>query len=187
MAFMVPRIRSQRERWLEYGHQYNVHSRQMMYSWFSKYLLGEDATIKEAPYKPVTPSELSVYDDKHPRPKDELHAEKLREAMTKASDEQMVKLAPKDAETLKEFRRVVGTALKAMVNDELPNDVETRMGPAEVKVDDLSLMRAVLGRVNEKDAHAVHWRTLVQNSQLTRKVRSGWLPRARAASSRRAS
>src|SRR5436309_163986 len=28
--------------WLEYGHQYNVHARQMMYSWFRKHLQGKD-------------------------------------------------------------------------------------------------------------------------------------------------
>ena len=39
-------------------------------------------------------------------------APKLRAAMTKASDEQIAKLAPKDAESLKEFKRVVGTALR---------------------------------------------------------------------------
>jgi hypothetical protein len=108
--------------WLEYGHQYNVHARQMMYSWFAKYLQGEDLALKEPAFKPVAPKELSVYDEKHPRPKDELPVAKLREAMAKSSDEQMAKLAPKDAETLKEFRRVVGAALRVMVNDELPKE-----------------------------------------------------------------
>ena len=28
--------------WLEYGHQYNVHAREMMYSWFLKHLAGKD-------------------------------------------------------------------------------------------------------------------------------------------------
>ncbi|HEV3438766.1 MAG TPA: acetylxylan esterase, partial [Gemmata sp.] len=138
--------------WLEYGHQYNIHARQMMYSWFAKYLQDKDATIKEGPYKPVPPKELSVYDEKHPRPKDELSVDKLREAMAKTSDEQMAKLAPKDAATLKEFHRVVGTALRAMVNDELPKEIEIRMGPDESKADGATVIRAVLGRANEKDA-----------------------------------
>jgi hypothetical protein len=100
--------------WLEYGHQYNVHARQMMYSWFAKYLQGENLALKEPAFKPVPPKELSVYDEKHPRPKDELPATKLREAMTKTSDEQMARLVPKAAETFKEFRQVVGTALRVM-------------------------------------------------------------------------
>ena len=46
----------------------------MMYSWFLKHLAGKDEEVKEPPFKPVPPKELSVFDDKHPRPKDELEA-----------------------------------------------------------------------------------------------------------------
>jgi dienelactone hydrolase len=139
--------------WLEYGHQYNVHARQMMYSWFAKYLQGEELAVKEPGFKPVPPKELSVYDEKYPRPKDDLPPAKLREAMTKASDEQMAKIAPKDAQTLKEFQRVVGTALRAMVNDELPKDeIVIRSGPTDSQTDGLTVHCAVLGRSNEKDA-----------------------------------
>jgi dienelactone hydrolase/pimeloyl-ACP methyl ester carboxylesterase len=138
--------------WLEYGHQYNVHARQMMYSWFLKHLAGKDLEVKEPPFKPVPPKELSVFDDKHPRPTDELDAPKLRTAMTKASDDQMAKLAPKDAARLKEFKRVVGTALRVMVNSELPKAIAVRLGPLESKLDGITMHRAVLGRTNEKDA-----------------------------------
>ncbi len=102
--------------WLEYGHQYNVHAREMMYTWFLKHLAGKDDKPKEPAFKPVTPPNgLSVFNKEHPRPKDELDAKALRARMTAANDEQMAKLMPKDAESLKEFRRVVGTALRAMV------------------------------------------------------------------------
>ncbi len=106
--------------WLEYGHNYNIHARQMMYAWFLKHLAGKDEAVKEAAFKPVPPAELSVFDAKHPRPKDELNAEKLRAEMSKASDEQMAKLTPTDAASLKEFKSVVGSALRAMVNSEMP-------------------------------------------------------------------
>src|SRR5260221_11785058 len=99
-----------------------------MYAWFSKHLLGEDATIKEKAIKPTPPKELRVYDAEHPRPKDELDAPKLREAMAKASDEQIAKLIPKDAESLKEFKRVVGTALAAMVQSEVPKVIAIHGG-----------------------------------------------------------
>jgi dienelactone hydrolase len=138
--------------WLEYGHQYNVHARQMMYSWFLKHLAGKDLEVKEPPFKPVPPKELSVFDDKHPRPKDELDALKLRAVMTKASDEQIAKLAPKDAASLTEFKRVVGTALRVMVNDDLPRGIAVRAGPLASKVDGHGMHRAVLGRTDEKDA-----------------------------------
>ncbi|HEY1192272.1 MAG TPA: hypothetical protein VGE74_31900, partial [Gemmata sp.] len=138
--------------WLEYGHQYNAHARQMMYSWFLKHLAAKEEKVTEPAFKPVPPKELSVFDDKHPRPKDELDAPKLRAALTKSSDALMEKLFPKDAESLKEFKRVVGTALRVMVNSELPTAVAVRSGPSESKVDGLTLHRAVLGHKGDKDA-----------------------------------
>lgn len=104
--------------WLRYGHQYNVHAREFMYYWMRNYLLGKEEKVKEPAFKPVPPKELSVFDAEHPRPKDDLDAKALRASMTKASDAQMAKLVPKDAESLKEFRRVVSTALRAMVQPE---------------------------------------------------------------------
>ncbi len=138
--------------WLEYGHQYNVHAREMMYGWFLKHLQGKGEEVKEPPFKPVPVKELSVFDDKHPRPKDELNAKALRTALTKASDEQIAKLLPKDAEGLKAYREVVGTALRAMVSSELPKEVAVRGGPFESKVDGLTMHRAIIGRAADKDA-----------------------------------
>jgi hypothetical protein len=139
--------------WLEFEHQYNVHAREMMYAWFRKHLAGSDEKIEEKAFKPVVPTrELSVYNAEHPRPKDEFDAPKLRATMTKASDAQMAKLAPKEATSLKQFQHVVGTALRAMVNSELPTAIGVRAGPLESKPDGLVMHRAVLGRTDEKDA-----------------------------------
>jgi len=139
--------------WLEYGHQYNVHAREMMYTWFWQYLTkNKPVSVKEQPFKPVDPLDLSVFDAKHPRPEDELNAPKLRVAMAKSSDEQLAALTPKDAAGLKEFKRVVGSALRVMVNSELPADIAVRSGPVKDKADGVSVHRAVLGRKDEKDA-----------------------------------
>jgi dienelactone hydrolase len=138
--------------WLEYGHQYNRHAREFMYAWFSKHLLGKDGAVAEQPYQPTPPKELSVFDAEHPRPKGELDAAKLREAMTTASDKQIAALAPKDAASLAEFRKVVGTALRVMVGDELPKEVAVRKGPVASKHDGFHMHRAVLGRKDEADA-----------------------------------
>ena len=109
--------------WLDFPHNYSQPSREFMYSWFANHLLGRNSEIPEKPFVPVPPKELSVYDADHPRPKDELDAPKLREVMTKASDAQMKALEPKDAKSLAEFKRVVGTALRRMVNSEpLPSE-----------------------------------------------------------------
>src|SRR5262249_52457768 len=138
--------------WLEYGHQYNRHAREFMYSWFSKYLLGKEETVSEQPYSPTPPKELSVYDAGHPRPKDELDAPKLKAAMAAASDKEMAALAPTDKSTLAMFRNVVGTALRVMVGDDLPKEVAVRKGPIGSKHDGFELHRAILGRKDEADA-----------------------------------
>ncbi len=138
--------------WLEYGHQYNVHAREMMYAWFLKHLQGKDEAPKEAAFKPVPPKELSVFDDKHPRPKDELNAKALRAALTKSSDEQIAKLAPKDAKGLAEYQRVVGTALRVMVNSTLPTEIAVRVEPVKGTVGELTTYRAAIGRTDEKDS-----------------------------------
>src|SRR5439155_6025525 len=104
--------------WPTFPHNYAQPSREFMYSWFRKHLQRKDEEVKELPFKPVPPRDLSVYDVDHPRPKDELDAPKLRAAMTKASDAQMARLFPKDGESLKGFRRVVGGALRAMLSIE---------------------------------------------------------------------
>ncbi len=138
--------------WLDFPHNYSQPSREFMYSWFAKHLLGKDGDVAEKPFKLTPPKELSVFDAEHPRPKDELNAKKLREVMTKASDQQIANLTPKDAESLKEFKRVVGTALGAMVRSEVPKAIAIRSGPLESKIDGHTMHRAVLGRTDEKDA-----------------------------------
>jgi dienelactone hydrolase len=112
---------------LQFDHNYNQVSREVMYNWFNRHLqLGLPEPVVEKPFVPVPPKELSVYDEEHPRPGDAADAIGLRKTMTAAADAQMTSLLPRDEAGLKEFQHVVGTALEAMVNDRLPapGDVE---------------------------------------------------------------
>jgi hypothetical protein len=134
--------------WPQFGHNYNQVSREYMYNWFNKHLeLGQTEPVAEKPFVPVPPKELSVFNEQYPRPKDAVDAERLRKFMTEASDKQNAALQPKDAESLKEFRRVIGTALRVMVNDRLPKavEVETKDGAKEER-DGYSLARFTLTR-----------------------------------------
>ncbi|OWK36365.1 acetylxylan esterase [Fimbriiglobus ruber] len=140
--------------WTQFPHNYNQVAREFMYSWFSKHLLGKDDKIAEKPFTPVPPKDLTVFDAKHARPADEVGSVKLREAMTKASDTKMAALAPTDEKSLAEFRRVVGTALRVMVNDTLPvagtievHGLKEDTGPGGLKVH-----KALLGRKGSTDA-----------------------------------
>jgi dienelactone hydrolase len=137
-------------KYLNFDHNYNQVSRELMYNWFNKPLkLGQTETIVEKPFVPVPPKELSVYDEEHPRPKDAVNAERLREHMAEASDKQIKGLIPKDADSLKEFHRVIGTALRVMVHDELPKReqvVVKEVGKKGAKFGDLTVERYLIGR-----------------------------------------
>jgi dienelactone hydrolase len=139
--------------WVDQPHNYNQLAREFMYSWFSKHLLGKDESPAEKSFKPVPPKELEVYDDKHPRPKDELTAKDLRQKMTAASEAQFAKLEPKDAKSLEEFRKVLRGALRAMLVDELPEKIAIKKSPIEQKFEGGYTQHiAILGRTDEKDA-----------------------------------
>lgn len=141
------------EAWVQFPHNYSKPSREFMYSWFVEHLLGKPGTVAEQKFVPVPPKELRVFDEKHPRPKDEVTAEKLRQVMTQASDARMATILPKemDKRLPTDFHKIVGSALRVMIHDELPATVAVRTGPLESKFGELTLHRAVLGRVDEKD------------------------------------
>jgi hypothetical protein len=138
--------------WPEFPHNYNLHARELQYAWFSKHLLGKDTTIEEQPFTPVPPKELSVFDVDHPRPKDELDAAGLRKVMTERSEKQLHALEPKDAQSLAEFRKVIGPALRVMVHDELPKQLRFPKALDDVVVDGVRMHRALVGRKGEEDA-----------------------------------
>ena len=54
----------------EFGHNYNLPSRQAMYRWFNKHLdLGSGKPDVEQAHKRLTEKDLTVWNDKHPKPK----------------------------------------------------------------------------------------------------------------------
>ena len=105
----------------QFKHNYNQVSRELMYNWFNKHLqLGHKEPIAEKPFEPIPPKQLSVYDEDHPRPKDTVDAERLRDYLSEASEKQIAALLPKKEKDLAEYRRVMGTALRVMIGDRLP-------------------------------------------------------------------
>jgi dienelactone hydrolase len=106
-------------------HNYDKHSREFMTNFFRAHLLGQPEPVAEEPFEPIPVQQLSVFDAGHPRLADLLVA-RLRDAMAAASDKQLEALKPGSDE----FRRVVGTALRVLVHDELPPPK-----PGQVSVD----------------------------------------------------
>lgn len=101
-----------------YPHNYNLHSRTMMYGFMNRVLkLGLAEPVKEKPFTPVTPDQLSVWNEAHPLPADAVDAEHLRKQLTETSDAQLAELR----KTPGEYREMLLSALKAMVVDDLPD------------------------------------------------------------------
>ncbi|MBI1916051.1 MAG: acetylxylan esterase [Planctomycetes bacterium] len=139
----------------QFGHNYNQVSREVMYNWFNKHLgLGEKEPVTEKPFKPVPPKELSVFDAEYPLPKDAVGADGLRKFMTEKSEEQITALLPKDADSLRAYRRVIGTALRVMAGGELPETSQVEMTPVGDKEvhDGVTWRRFLLGRKGGRDA-----------------------------------
>jgi hypothetical protein len=120
----------------------------MMYDWFNKHLdLKQKSPVEEKPFVPVPPVELSVFDEKHPLPKDSVNAAKLRAHLTKTSDEQIEALKPKSAEPLANYRKVFGPALRVMLSSHLPEGKELEVkSQGEPKDGDVNWRGYVIGR-----------------------------------------
>ena len=104
----------------QFGHNYNGASRLVAYEWFNKHFkLGHSTPIKELPFIGLSSRELTVFDAKHPRPKDEKDVAALRAAMTEASDKQWASYLPTDALSLDRFLTKGRSALRAMTGDGL--------------------------------------------------------------------
>jgi hypothetical protein len=141
--------------WPEFGHNYNQVSREFMYSWMNKHLLGGDGAVAEQAFKPIPPKELVVFGGAHPRPKDELDVKALRQQLTESAEKQWKSLEPKDEKSLAEFRRIARTGLKGMIGEQLPapGQLEVREGPKEVKLPDgITMHLAIFGRKGQQDA-----------------------------------
>ncbi len=139
--------------WTRLPHNYGRPSRERMYEWFLKHLMGKEESFAEPPIAPTPPADLTVFDAGHPRPKDDLPAKDVRAKMSADSDAQLAKLTPTDAKSLAAFRTVVGGALRAMLCDELPAAIAVKKKPEETKLPGgVTVHTAHLGRSDEKDA-----------------------------------
>ncbi|HEX3998303.1 MAG TPA: acetylxylan esterase [Pirellulales bacterium] len=112
---------------LQFPHNYNYVSREVMYQWLNKYFkLGMEEPVIEEDFKPLTVAEMSVWDKEHPRPPGgPAHERALLQWMTDDSVKQMAALVPHGTDEAAkkqaaEWRRVVGGAFDAMIGRELP-------------------------------------------------------------------
>ncbi len=108
---------------LHFPHNYNYVTRALMYEWFNEHLgLGLESPIIEEDYEPLTPEEHTVWDDAHPAPEGGDEYERaLTKYLAETSDARMAALAPTDASSLAEYRRIVGGALQTIIGRGMPD------------------------------------------------------------------
>jgi dienelactone hydrolase len=134
----------------QFGHNYNQVAREMMYNWFNEHLnLGAESPVAEESFEPVPPAELSVFDSQHSVPADAQTIEQLRGYLTKVADEQYQALLPKDSQGIAEYRRVVGTAARVLLDAGIPAENELDIDEPELTTDDasgLTILKGLTGR-----------------------------------------
>ena len=111
----------------QFEHNYNYVSRAQMYAFVNKQLkLGlADTAIVERDFKPLSKEELTVWIADHPKPSGdavgEAHERKLLKWLTDDADKHVGAVAPKDAASLSEYRKVVGGAWDVVIGRRLEN------------------------------------------------------------------
>ena len=108
---------------LQYPHNYNYVSRAAMYNWLNRHLdIGLAEPVVERSYNRLTRAELSVWDDEHPQPEGGGDFElRLLEWLTADAERQVVALAPRNAQSLERYRKVVGGAWDILLRN-LPDN-----------------------------------------------------------------
>ncbi|MCA9062770.1 MAG: acetylxylan esterase, partial [Planctomycetaceae bacterium] len=108
-------------KYFDFPHNFNAKSRMMMYQFFNTFLKLGQSEIVERDYIPLTREEATVFDAQHPAPATDAAAEvALLQSLDAASRARIESLYPTDADSMTEYRRVIGGALEVMVGRTLP-------------------------------------------------------------------
>jgi len=99
--------------YLQYGHNYNYPSRQVMYKWFNEHLkLGHDKPEVERDFKYQTASDLTVWTGDRAKPTgdnaNENYEKSLLKWMTDDRVKQLAELEPSDDASLTRYKYVIG-------------------------------------------------------------------------------
>lgn len=106
---------------IDAGHNYNEDSREAVYAWFGKWLLGseDENQFKEQPFELESKEQLLVFGDSdHPRP--EVNAETLTNYFVESAKKQLERMKPKDKDGLEQFGKTMATALRHSLAAEFP-------------------------------------------------------------------
>lgn len=138
---------------IEAGHNYNRDSREAVYAWFGRWILGdtEQDRFKEGPFEMEKKEDLLVFYDR-PLPEGALNAEGLTRALIGRAEHQLSALKPCDEEGLRRFRDIMRPTLRhtLSVDDPEPEDLSVeRKGTTQRS--DVGIQRLLIGRSGQGD------------------------------------
>ena len=155
---------------LHFGHNYNYVSRAAMYGWLNQHLkLGGKDPIVEEDYHRLTAAEMSVWDEKHPKPAGGPDFERqLLCDLTAAARKQLQSARA----SLARYREVVGGAVDILIGRNLKDLGEVVF--TETKTTDRGGYPATLGLLRH-EIRAEELPILVLNPQLAPKKTVVWI------------
>jgi hypothetical protein len=110
---------------VRFGHNYNAVSRQALYEWFNEHLNLRAKSLDERPFERLTTDQMTVWDEQHPRPRggDEFEVALLQH-WEQDSRKQLAAAAPRDANSARGYREIVGGGIDAVIGRRLPRPAE---------------------------------------------------------------
>jgi len=138
---------------LNAGHNYNKDSREAVYSWFGRWLLGEEDEkhLQEKPFKVESLRELLVFYG-IPLPKTEINPQTLRKNLISKAAETLRKLEPEDAEGLNECRKILGDVYRhSLLTHQPTKNVVEASFLGRLEVGEAQVRRLILSRKGVSD------------------------------------
>jgi len=137
------------------GHNYNKNSREAVYAWFGRWLLGiaDAEKLKEQPFAVEKDEDLRVFTDDHPRPADALTAEGLNDYLVESAKKQIESLKPTDAPSLERFQKTMSVALNHTLAASVPARADIVVQKlAEAPHGEFTAVRLLIGRKGQHEA-----------------------------------
>ncbi len=133
-------------------HNYNLQSREAVYAWMNRWLLGKDEPVKEGPIALEDTRTLLVFPTGQ-RPPETLDAEALTQSLVARSEAQLTALWPRDEAGLTRFRETYAPLLRHSVGVEAPRTEQVTATPAveAPAPPDTRATRLALGRAGKGD------------------------------------
>ncbi len=137
------------------GHNYNRDSREAVYAWFGRCLLGitDAAKLKEQPFTVEKDEDLRVFTKTHPLPDEAINAQQLKNYLIESAKNQVEDLKPTDAASVKRFRKTMLVALKHTLAAAVPPGKDIVVEKVrEAAHEEFTAVRLLLGRKGKHEA-----------------------------------